>query len=72
VDFSLYEQIAPKHQPQIELAQAIDGLVQGMKRMGFSDANFRSSSFMRLKVLEQHMAENRLDETLHWSAGVAA
>jgi nucleoside-diphosphate-sugar epimerase len=68
VDFSLYERIAPRHQPQVELAQAIDGLVQGLSRMGFADRQFRSSTFMRLKVLEQHMAEGRLDEQLRWKA----
>lgn len=68
VDFSLYERIAPNHQPQISLEQAIEGLKQGMERMGFHDANFRSSQFMRLKVLEKHMTEGRLNADLYWTA----
>ncbi len=68
VDFSLYERIAPDHQPQVSLEQAIEALKDGMQRMGFHDANFRSSQFMRLKVLEKHMAEGRLSPDLRWKA----
>lgn len=68
VDFSLFEKIAPKHTPQVNLAEAIEGLKQGMIRMGFHDANFRSSQFMRLKVLEKHMADSRLGDDLRWTA----
>jgi nucleoside-diphosphate-sugar epimerase len=66
VDFTLYRQIAPNHQPQVTLEQAIEELIDGMARMNFADADFRSSQFMRLKVLESHMDAGRLDETLHW------
>ena len=66
VDFAKYRALAPDHQPQISLEQAIAGLVEGMSRMDFDDANFRSSQFMRLKVLEAHMAAGRLDSGLHW------
>lgn len=67
VDFSLYERIAPRHQPRVSLDQAIRGLKQGLERMGFSDANFRSSQFMRLKVLEKHLADGRLNADLRWT-----
>jgi nucleoside-diphosphate-sugar epimerase len=67
VDFSLFERIAPNHQPQISLEQAINSLKQGMERMGFHDENFRSSQFMRLKVLEKHMADGRLNSDLFWT-----
>jgi len=66
VDFSLFERMAPRHQPQITLEQAIEDLRLGMGRMGFADANFRSSQFMRLKVLEKHFEDGRLDHNLHW------
>lgn len=67
VDFSLYERIAPNHQPLVSLEQAIAGLKEGMERMGFHDANFRSSQFMRLKVLEKHLTDGRLSDDLHWT-----
>lgn len=66
VDFTKYRRIAPDHQPQVGLQQAIEALVEGMSRMNFADADFRSSQFMRLKVLEAHMDAGRLDESLHW------
>ncbi len=68
VDFSLYERIAPRHQPRVSLDEAIEGLKQGMERMNFHDANFRSSQYMRLKVLERHMADERLGSDLRWSS----
>lgn len=67
VDFSLYRQLAPTHQPQVDLKQSIEELKRGMERMNFSDANFRMSQFMRLKVLEKHISEGRLSNTLRWT-----
>jgi nucleoside-diphosphate-sugar epimerase len=66
VDFSLFRSVAPYHQPQVTLDQSIAELKSGFERMGFDDANFRSSQFMRLKVLEQHLNANRVDEQLYW------
>jgi len=66
VDFGKYRQIAPQHQPQVTLEQAIDRLKRGLEGMHFSDANFRNSHFMRLKVLEAHIASGRLTPDLHW------
>ncbi len=67
VDFSKYRQLAPSHQPQVSLDQAVLEIKRGLESMNFSDANFRSSQFMRLKVLEKHIAEGRLSEELRWS-----
>ena len=67
VDFSLYESLAPQHQPQVSLDQAIAEIKAGLETMRFSDANFRASQFMRLKVIEKHIAEGRLTEQLRWS-----
>jgi nucleoside-diphosphate-sugar epimerase len=66
VDFALYRKLAPKHQPQVTLQQAIRELKEGLSEMNFDDKNFRASQFMRLKVLERHMAEGRLREDLRW------
>lgn len=66
VDFSLYEKLAPRHQPQVDLGQAIDEITAGLIGMGFADANFRTSQFIRLKVLEKHIGEGRLTEGLRW------
>jgi nucleoside-diphosphate-sugar epimerase len=66
VDFSLYREVAPNHQPQVSLDQTISELVSGMKSMKFQDSNFRSSHFMRLKVLEDHLTADRLNAELFW------
>lgn len=69
VDFSLFRSLVPdEYQPRMTLAQAIDGLKAGLEGMGFRDSAFRNSQFMRLKVLESHMAQGRLGEDLNWTA----
>jgi hypothetical protein len=35
--------------------------------MAFSDEQFRSSSFMRLKAQEKHIMEKRLNTDLRWT-----
>jgi UDP-glucose 4-epimerase len=34
--------------------------------MGFADKDFRNSSYIRLKILEQHIAAGRLGPDLRW------
>ena len=62
----MYESLAPEHIPCVSLSQSISELVNGMKKMGFNDANFRASDMMRLKVLQNHQSHNRLDKDLYW------
>ncbi len=66
VDFSLFKSLAPNHQPQVSLEQAIAGLKSGLEKMRFEDANFRNSSFMRLKVLAGLREKGLLNEQLEW------
>lgn len=66
VDFSLYRDLAPDHQPVVTLQQAIAELKQGLEDMRFKDENFRQSSFMRLKMLQSHINEGRLGSNLRW------
>lgn len=66
VDFALFRELAPEHLPQVTLDTSIDRLVEGFQRMGFADADFRNSPFMRLKTLERHIASGRLGEDLRW------
>lgn len=67
VDFSLFRQLAPGHQPKVDLVGAIQGLKTGLERMNFADGNFRNSQFMRLKVLTHLRERGILDEQLCWS-----
>ena len=66
VDFSLFEKLAPRHQPQVDLDQAAREIFDGLSKFGFKDPNFRESSWMRLRVLNGHIERGRLDEQLRW------
>ena len=68
VDFGLYRLLAPSHQPVVDLDQSIKNLMKGLKRMNFKDINFRSSELMRLKVLQDHIANDRLNAELEWKS----
>jgi nucleoside-diphosphate-sugar epimerase len=66
VDFSLYEKLAPNHQPRFDLASTIADLKQGLEAMDFNDSNFRSSKLMRLKVLTTLQENMEMDNNLAW------
>lgn len=66
VDFRLFAELAPNHQPRKTLDDSIQGLIEGLGRMQFKDADFRSSPLMRLHVLQGHIAAGRLSEDLGW------
>ena len=64
VDFSLYRSIAPEHQPQVSLDEAIRDIRDGLTRIGFDDPDYRGSRFIRLNVLSAAIAEGRLEPDL--------
>jgi hypothetical protein len=66
VDFSLFKQLAPKHQPLETLETSVARLRDGLRAIDFSDRNFRQSQLIRLKVLERQIERNRLDADLVW------
>jgi nucleoside-diphosphate-sugar epimerase len=68
VDFGLFRKLAPDHQPRESLESAIAALNAGLRAISFADANFRQSQLIRLRVLERHIEERRLDEQLNWRA----
>lgn len=72
VDFGLYRQLAPDHQPLETLDSAIAGLRDGLQALGFNDANYRQSQLIRLKVLERHLDGGALLEDLYWSKATSA
>ncbi|MDE3174848.1 MAG: SDR family oxidoreductase [Pseudomonadota bacterium] len=67
VDFALFRQLAPAHQPEMTLQGSIALLREGLLGMGFADAEFRASPYMRLKMLEAHRNAGRLDADLRWT-----
>lgn len=66
VDFGLFRELAPEHQPQVDLDSAVTGLRDGLESMGFADDDFRNSSSMRLRVLTQLREKGYLDDNLRW------
>ena len=64
VDFNLFKQLAPDHQPTHTLNDSIDGLVKGLRGMGFADDNFRQSELIRLRVVEKLRSDGLVDERL--------
>lgn len=67
VDFSLFESLAPDHQPQETLESTVGELADGLDAMGFQNQDFRNSLFMRLKVLEHLQAQGLLTRHLLWT-----
>lgn len=72
VNFDLFRRLAPHHQPQVDLATAIQGLKDGLEGMGFRDPNFRNSCFVRLRVLSALRARGALNNRLEWVLRAAA
>lgn len=66
VNFDLYRQLAPNHQPINDLEASIVGLRDGLQALNFRDGNFRQSLFMRLVQLTQLKEKGLLTEDLHW------
>ncbi len=69
VDFGLFRELAPAHQPQMTLARSIAGLRDGLAAIAFADAEFRASPLMRLKVLDRLTEEGALGNDLRWREG---
>ena len=67
VDFALYRKLAPDHQPAVGLDQSIRELRSGLETMGFRDAKFRESRFMRLNILLELRKKGLLNDKLEWT-----
>ena len=68
VDFRLFRELAPAHQPNVALEQSVDGLAAGLHAIGFTDPDFRRSSAMiRLQTLAALVGTGALTESLRWA-----
>jgi nucleoside-diphosphate-sugar epimerase len=72
VNFGLYRSIAPDHQPQVSLREAITDIRDGLLSIGFTDPDYRRSNFIRFNVLDQHLSAGRLQPDLRWSPQASA
>ncbi len=65
VDFALYKQLAPNHQPSFNLTSSIEGLFEGLKKMNFNNTDFRNSFYMRLNVINDLLNRGIVDDKLY-------
>ncbi len=64
VNFDLFEELAPDHQPLYDLKSTVSGLIEGLNAIGFADVNYRKSNLIRLNVIQQLLASGAIDQTL--------
>ncbi len=69
VNFELFRRLAPLHQPRCALEATIRELRDGLADIGFNDADFRNSQFIRLKALDRLRLKGLLDDELRWADG---
>jgi nucleoside-diphosphate-sugar epimerase len=68
VSFGRFASLAPDHQPRATLEETVLGLVQGLRRVGFADTDFRNSTLIRLNVLDRLRRDRLLADDLTWVA----
>lgn len=68
LDFSKWLQIAPNHQPRVSLNAAIHELAENLSRLSTLDPDFRNSSRVRLRRLQELTAAGYLDDDLRWTS----
>ncbi|MBA7533950.1 GDP-L-fucose synthase [subsurface metagenome] len=64
VDFSAFADFAPDHQPIYDLRATIHDLYEGLKAIQFADKDFRSSSLIRLQVVNALIEKGIFDQNL--------
>ena len=68
VDFSRFRELAPQHQPLVDLDESIRRLREGLQAIRFDTANFRELNYMRLRVLAGLLASGALTGDLRRAA----
>jgi nucleoside-diphosphate-sugar epimerase len=66
VNFDLFKQLAPKHQPVVTLEESVKELKEGLESMGFKDEDFRKSHYMRLNILTRLQEKGILNDKMQW------
>lgn len=70
VNFDLYRQLAPKHQPEMDLHTTVLQLKDGLESMHFGDRDFRNSRLIRLVELSRLREAGHLNQDLQWRNSV--
>jgi len=66
VDFSKFQKLGGGFYPKGSLQETVEELYRSLVNNKFKDKEFRNSNFMRLKVLQDHIKNNRMNENLEW------
>ncbi len=66
VDFSLFQKLAPDHQPVADFATAVLELKAHIQRLDFENKPFRDSRFIRLAWLRNLLNTQQLNQDLRW------
>lgn len=66
VNFDLFKELAPDHQPIYDLASTIREIRDNLLDMSFNDSDFRQSNLIRLHVLDNLQKSGYLNEQLEW------
>ena len=67
VGFGRFRELAPEHQPQVGLAEAIEDLSAGLERMGFADPGLPQLRLVRLRVLDDLRERGLVNGALEWA-----
>lgn len=67
VNYDLFKELAPGFQPRFDLKSTILDMTHGLQKVGFQDAAYRESEYMRLNVISRFREQGLLDKTLRLS-----
>ncbi|MHB8534190.1 MAG: NAD-dependent epimerase/dehydratase family protein [Sulfuricaulis sp.] len=65
-NFDLFKKLAPNHQPKEDLLSTVNDIKANLVEIGFNDPNYRSSQYIRLKVLDRLQSKGILSSDLQW------
>jgi nucleoside-diphosphate-sugar epimerase len=66
VDFSKFRELAPGFVPQKKIRETIVELSKGLAKIISLNKDFCESNLIRLKTLEMHINDGRLNKELRW------
>jgi nucleoside-diphosphate-sugar epimerase len=64
VSYDLFKELAPDHQPRYDLKSTILEMTDGLQRVGFNDAAYRESQYIRLNVISRFREQGLLNDKL--------
>ena len=68
VNFGLFKDLAPHHQPVYDLERTVLDLKEGLEKMKFNDKDYRNSDYIRLKVFSKLQEKQLLSQYLVWTS----